>query len=107
MQHNIRVVAKAYTRITFDRLCSLLGLDRPTTEASVAELVSDRALWAKIDRPAGVVVFAPPKPSGQELGAWAGDINAVLDLLETTTHLIGKEAMVRGVTLVPPPVARD
>ena len=44
LQHNIRVVAKAYSRITFDRLCSLLGLDRPTTEASVAELVSDGAL---------------------------------------------------------------
>jgi 26S proteasome regulatory subunit N5 len=99
------VVAKAYTRISTGRLGALLGLDAPTTEAALAELVSDKALWAKIDRPAGVVAFSPPQPAAEVLRSWAGDIDAVLAQLETATHLINKEAMVRGVTLVPQPVS--
>lgn len=106
LQHNIRVVAKTYSRITFARLAVLLGLDAPTTEAALAELVSDKSLYAKIDRPGGVVVFSRPRPAADVLRDWAGDIDDVLGLLETTTHLISKEAMVHGIALVPAPVSR-
>ena len=103
-QHNLRVIAKAYSRVTFPRLCSLLGLEADTTEAMLAELVSDGTLYAKVDRPAGVVAFARPQPPVETLRAWASDIAGVLNLLETTTHLIQKEAMVHGVTLANAPV---
>jgi 26S proteasome regulatory subunit N5 len=52
-QHNVRVISKCYGRVTVTRMAQLLGLDGDTTEAVVAELASDKALYAKIDRPAG------------------------------------------------------
>ena len=53
VQHNVRVAAKWYDAVTAPRLAALLGVDAATAEATVAELVSDKALYAKIDRPAG------------------------------------------------------
>ena len=106
VQHNLRVLAKAYSRVTFPRLCELLSLDADTAEAVLAELVSDGTLYAKVDRPAGIIYFARPQPPAETMRAWAADIDGVLSLLETTTHLIAKEAMVHGVTLAVPPVSR-
>ena len=40
----------------------------------MAELVVAKAIAAKIDRPAGVVVFAPPPQPEAQLNAWAGNI---------------------------------
>ena len=91
VQHNIRVIAKAYSRCTFSRLAQILSLDAPTTEAMVSELVSNGSIFAKIDRPAGIVVFARPRPATEVLSDWAADLNQVLTLLDNATHLISKE----------------
>lgn len=98
VQHNVRVLAKWYARITTARLAALLGLDAATTEAAVSELAADKALYAKIDRPAGVVVFARPRPAEEVLSEWAADLDKVLSLTETTSHLIQREYLVRGIT---------
>lgn len=98
VQHNVRVLAKWYTRVTTARLASLLGLDAATTEAAVSELAADKALYAKIDRPAGIVVFARPRPAEEVLSEWAADVDKVLSLTETTSHLIQREYLVRGIT---------
>ena len=55
-QHNVRVVAKWYDTLSAGRLAQLLGLDAATTEAVVSELVSDKALYCKIDRPEGALL---------------------------------------------------
>jgi 26S proteasome regulatory subunit N5 len=91
VQHNIRVIAKSYSRCTFSRLAQILALDAPTTEAMVSELVSNGSIYAKIDRPAGIVVFARPRPATEVLSDWATDLNQILSLLDNTTHLISKE----------------
>lgn len=101
VQHNVRVLAKWYTRITTVRLAGLLGLDAATTEAAVSELAADKALYAKIDRPAGIVVFARPRPAEEVLSEWAADLDKVLSLTETTSHLIQREYLVRGITAGP------
>jgi len=53
VQHNVRVAAKWYTRLSSARLAALLGLDADTTESVVSELAADKAIYAKFDRPAG------------------------------------------------------
>ena len=52
-QHNVRVVAKWYDVLHATRLSQLLGLDAASTEAVVSELVSDKSIFCKIDRPSG------------------------------------------------------
>jgi 26S proteasome regulatory subunit N5 len=94
VQHNLRVVAAAYSRCRFARLAALLGLDAPTTEAMVSELVSGGDIYAKMDRPAGVVVFEKPRPATAVLTDWARDLDEVLSLIDKTTHIISKEVLV-------------
>jgi hypothetical protein len=96
VQHNLRVVAKAYSRCRFARLAQLLGLDGATTEAMVSELVSAGAIYARMDRPAGLVVFARPRPATEVLTEWASDLDQVLSLVDKATHLINKELLVHA-----------
>lgn len=58
IEHNVRVVAKYYTRIQMGRLTQLLDLDEEETESYISQLVTAKTVYAKIDRPARLVSFA-------------------------------------------------
>jgi len=94
VEHNIRVMEKYYTRITMDRMSQLLDLTREEAEEYLSNLVTSKTVFAKIDRPAGIVVFRPPKDSSDTLNDWSRDISELMGLLNKTTHLITKEQMV-------------
>lgn len=98
---NIRVISLYYTRITISRLAELLDLPVDQAETSLADLVISGTVYAKIDRPAGVVSFAPKTSDSDKLNAWSGDMQKLLDYVETTSHLIHREmAVVRaGLTV--------
>jgi len=98
VQHNVRVVAGYYKRIRAPRLAQLLGLTEDETERHVSALVTDGTLVAKIDRPAKIIQFTPPKPPEEALSDWAADISKLLTLVDNTCHLIGKEHMVHKVS---------
>eukprot|EP00527_Entomoneis_sp_CCMP2396_P005363 CAMPEP_0198139216 /NCGR_PEP_ID=MMETSP1443-20131203/2565_1 /TAXON_ID=186043 /ORGANISM="Entomoneis sp., Strain CCMP2396" /LENGTH=480 /DNA_ID=CAMNT_0043801289 /DNA_START=38 /DNA_END=1480 /DNA_ORIENTATION=- len=93
IQHNIRIVAGYYKQITVPRLATLLQLDPATTELEISSMVSDGSVYAKIDRPASLVRFLAPKSPEAILTDWAADIDHMLRLVETTSHLINKENM--------------
>ncbi|WVR06317.1 hypothetical protein IAU60_003347 [Kwoniella sp. DSM 27419] len=90
-EHNIRVIASYYSRITLQRLTELLDLPPLTTERTLCKLVTDKTIFAKIDRPSGVVVFKSTKGINETLNAWSGDVGKMLSLVEKTSHLISKE----------------
>jgi len=100
IEHNIRVIAKYYTRITTKRLTQLLDLTEKETEDFLSKLVVSKTIYAKIDRPAKVVSFQAPRDPNQVLNDWSYDINSLLGLLEKTTHLISKEEMVHRIAKV-------
>ncbi|CAM9284286.1 unnamed protein product [Chrysoparadoxa australica] len=91
VQHNIRVASGYYKQISMKRLAQLLGLDEDATESHMSEMVSEGSLHARINRPAGVVSFVCAKPSEEILSEWNSDICTLLQLVETTAHLISKE----------------
>lgn len=97
VEHNIRVVAAYYTRISMSRLASLLDLPADKAEDSVAALVQAKVIFAKIDRPAETVVFVPHSDPSSTLNEWSGSVANLLDLLEKTTHLIHREIMVHNI----------
>lgn len=97
VEHNIRVVAKYYTRISMQRLAVLLDLPQDDAETFVSDLVVHKSIFAKIDRPAGVVVFVKTQDPSETLNEWSGNVSQLLDLLEKTTHLIHREIMVHNV----------
>lgn len=96
VQHNIRTVAKYYKRIHTARLASLLALDSDKTEEYLSEMVSSGQLYAKIDRPAGIVTFARKETPNSVINSWSHDIGELLSLVETTCHLINKENMIHA-----------
>lgn len=96
-QHNIRTVAKYYRRVRMPRLAQLLGLEPLVAERRLAELVEDGDLWARIDRPKGIVRFNKAVAPEQLLSDWNSDISTLLGLVQQTTHLIQKENMLNDV----------
>ncbi|GAA5893378.1 uncharacterized protein JCM6883_007646 [Sporobolomyces salmoneus] len=96
VEHNIRVVATYYTRITLARLSSFLNLPIPQTEQFLSSLVTSKTVYAKIDRPAGVVNFVKPKKGDEVLNEWSSDVGKLMGLIEKSCHLIAKEHAVNA-----------
>lgn len=97
IDHNIRVVAKYYSRITLSRLQILLDLDAERTQTHLSGLVSNRSVYARIDRPAGLVTFGEPKGAGTVLEEWSYDIGKLLGSIETVRQMITKEEMMVSI----------
>ncbi|KAJ9304951.1 hypothetical protein DTO217A2_5604 [Paecilomyces variotii] len=97
IEHNVRVVAKYYTRIQMGRLTELLDLNEDETEKYISDLVTSKTIYAKIDRPARVINFAKPRDADDVLNEWSSDMKNLLDLLERIDHLITKEEMMARI----------
>ncbi|KAJ7103283.1 PCI domain-containing protein [Mycena belliarum] len=84
IEHNVRVVAQYYTRITLPRLTSLLDLDQKQTEETIARLVVAGTIWARIDRPAGIVNFRNQRSPEDVMNDWSSDMQKLLGVVEKT-----------------------
>ncbi len=58
-----------------------------------------KALKAKVDRPAGLVVIGGKKGPEDVLNGWSANITKLLELVEKSSQQIQKEAMVHKVAL--------
>ena len=97
IEHNVRVVAKYYTRIQFSRLTELLDLSEDETEKYISDLVTAKTIYAKIDRPARLVSFKKPADADDVLNDWSSNMKSLLGLLERIDHLITKEEMMARI----------
>lgn len=97
IEHNVRVIAKYYTRIQMHRLTQLLDLNEDETESYISQLVTAKTVYAKIDRPARVVSFAKARGPDEVLNEWSGSMKSLLGLLERIDHLITKEEMMARI----------
>ena len=77
-------MAKYYTRITMKRLTSLLDLTPQETEETLARLVVSKTIWAKIDRPAGIVNFRNKQTAEDVMNDWSSDMQRLLGYVEKT-----------------------
>lgn len=97
IEHNVRVIAKYYTRIHFSRLTSLLDLPAQETEKYISDLVTSKTIYARIDRPAQIVTFEKKRDADEVLNEWSGNMKSLLGLLERIDHLITKEEMMARI----------
>jgi len=97
-QHNILAVAAYYSRISMERLAGVLALPLDKMETQLCDMVSKKQVYARIDRPKGIISFIPPKSANELLNDWGSDISALLGSLEASCHLIHKENMVHKIT---------
>lgn len=94
VEHNIRVMAGYYVRIRLARMAALLNLSEKETEDFLADLVTKKMVSAKMDRLTGIVNFTTSKDPDTVLNEWSHNVNALMTLVNKTTHLISKEKMV-------------
>eukprot|EP00011_Vannellida_sp_DIVA3-517-6-12_P015157 CAMPEP_0114636500 /NCGR_PEP_ID=MMETSP0168-20121206/17019_1 /TAXON_ID=95228 ORGANISM="Vannella sp., Strain DIVA3 517/6/12" /NCGR_SAMPLE_ID=MMETSP0168 /ASSEMBLY_ACC=CAM_ASM_000044 /LENGTH=450 /DNA_ID=CAMNT_0001848217 /DNA_START=151 /DNA_END=1499 /DNA_ORIENTATION=- len=94
VEHNITVISKYYSRIEFSRLCGLLELPAADVEKRLSDLVSTGTVYARIDRPKGIVSFLKPQEPSDLLNDWGRNVSSLLDVVEKTCHLIQRENMV-------------
>lgn len=94
VQHNIRVISGYYSRITMKRLSQLLNLSTDETEKYISDLVVEKSIFAKIDRPSGIISFRKRKDPNEILNEWSNDVSHLMGLLEKTCHLINRENMI-------------
>lgn len=97
VEHNMRVMAKYYTRIYTKRMANLLDLTESETEEFLSNLVTNKTINGKIDRLAGIVTFENQKDINQVLNDWSYNLNNLMGYINKTTHLINKEEMVYAV----------
>jgi 26S proteasome regulatory subunit N5 len=97
IEHNVRVIAKYYTRIQFSRLTTLLDLPASETEKTISDLVTSKTIYARIDRPAQIVSFEKKRDADEVLNEWSGNMKSLLGLLERIDHLITKEEMMARI----------
>jgi len=94
VEHNIRIMAQYYSRISLKRMAQLLDLSPQETEDTLSTLVVNKTVWAKIDRLAGLVTFTAYKDPNEVLNDWSSNINKLMQQICQINHLINKEEMV-------------
>ncbi|KAG8430269.1 hypothetical protein GDO86_018111 [Hymenochirus boettgeri] len=97
VEHNIRIMAKYYTRITMKRMSQLLDLSVDESEEFLSSLVVNKTIYAKVDRLAGIINFQRPKDPNDLLNDWSEKLNSLMALVNKTTHLIAKEEMIHNL----------
>eukprot|EP01035_Chromulina_nebulosa_P019332 gene19332-25196_t len=93
IEHNIRVIAKAYSRINLSRLANLLNLPVGTIEESLSEISQSGFVSIKINRSEGIVSFESSRSNEEILSDYGSDVAKLLHLMESTCHLIRRENM--------------
>lgn len=93
VEHNIRIMAKYYKRISLDRMSQLLDLSTDDAEEVLSYMVVNKTIWAKVDRLEGVVNFSAQKHPNETLNDWSRNLNTLMSLVGKTNHLINKEEM--------------
>ncbi|KAG8896815.1 hypothetical protein FRB99_008622 [Tulasnella sp. 403] len=98
IEHNVRVISVYYSRITLPRLTSLLDLSPKATEEVLCRLVVSGTVYARIDRPAGIVNFKKKETAEDILNDWASDVGRLMGIVEKTWMEMNAALAVRTTT---------
>lgn len=93
VEHNIRIMAKYYSRISLKRMSQLLDLSLQETEETLSALVVKKTVYAKVDRLEEIVSFSSFKDPSDVLNEWSHDITCLMQNIGKINHLINKEEM--------------
>ncbi|KAG8383424.1 hypothetical protein BUALT_Bualt04G0011400 [Buddleja alternifolia] len=99
IEHNIIAVSKYYSQINLKKFADLLCLTVQEAEEHLSDMVVSKALFAKINRPMGVICFQSATDSNELLNSWAMNLEKLLDLIEKSCYQIHKETMVHNAAL--------
>ena len=97
VEHNMRIMAKYYTRVRTQKMAELLDLTKDEAEQFLSNLVSNKTISAKIDRLQDIVTFQQKQSPQEILNEWSVNLNSLMTIINKTCHLINKEETVHAV----------
>jgi len=94
-EHNMRMVAKYYTQISFDRMAEILEYPVDEMESFLCNLIVTGIIPdAKIHRPSRIINLRARRADIETLDQWGSNVKKLTDILNKVSHLILKEEMV-------------
>ena len=66
------------------RLETMLDLSTKETEETLCRLVVSKTIWARIDRPSGIINFRQEQTAEDVMNDWSSDMQRLLGLVEKT-----------------------
>ena len=78
-------------------MITILSVSSKECEDYLSQLVTKKTIFARIDRPEGVVSFRQSKDPSEILNEWSRNLSSLMSLVSKTTHLINKEEMVHAL----------
>ena len=64
------------------RLETMLDLSTKETEETLCRLVVSKTIWARIDRPSGIINFRQEQTAEDVMNDWSSDMQKLLSLVE-------------------------
>jgi len=99
VEHNVRIIAKYYKNITVTRMAELLHQSKEQTEAHVSELVTTNMIWARIDRPKGIISFRKRQNANELMDNWSSNVKELLTKLDQCSHSVHRELVANKVAV--------
>ena len=65
-------------------------------EKYLSKAVTDKMIFARIDRLSGIIRFKEKETANSMLNDWRSNIEELLELVDNTTHQIDKEQVIHG-----------
>ena len=66
------------------RFETMLDLSTKETEETLCRLVVSKTIWARIDRPSGIINFRQEQTAEDVMNDWSSDMQRLLGLVEKT-----------------------
>ncbi|KAF7629840.1 PCI domain-containing protein [Meloidogyne graminicola] len=99
-EHNVRMISKYYTRISFQQMAKLLEFSIEQMETFVCKLIVEGVIPdAKIHRPSQIIYLSPKLSTVDILDQWGSNIHKLTGIINKVAHLIVKEEMVHGMEI--------
>uniref|UniRef100_A0A915MW10 PCI domain-containing protein n=1 Tax=Meloidogyne javanica TaxID=6303 RepID=A0A915MW10_MELJA len=99
-EHNVRMISKYYTRISFQQMAKLLEFNIEQMETFVCKLIVEGVIPdAKIHRPSQIIYLSPKLSTVEILDQWGSNIHKLTSTINKVAHLIVKEEMVHGMEI--------
>lgn len=91
IQHNLAIFQKYFSQVKLQRISEMIGIDINEVEQELADMCILKHIYAKINRINLTVNFKPKQDTADKLNEMNFNLNKMLEVIETTCHLIHKE----------------
>ena len=91
IQHNLGIFKKYFSQVKLQRISEMIAIEVNEVEQELADMCINKHICAKINRINLTVNFKPKQEAADKLNDMNFDLGKMLEVIETTCHLIDKE----------------